>query len=56
MGMYNPKPYKKLNKKTGKWELVIPEPVDYKKELRQTTAKENQDGKINVYRSAQEDN
>lgn len=37
MGLLHPKPYKKLNRLTGKWELVIPDPIDYKKELRRTT-------------------
>ena len=34
MGTFNPKPYKKFNRETGKWELVIPEPKEYKSEER----------------------
>lgn len=29
MGQITPKPYKRLNKETGRWELITPSPVDY---------------------------
>ena len=29
MGQFHPKPYKKLCRETGKWVLVIPEPVEF---------------------------
>ena len=33
MGLYQPKSFKRLNRITGKWELVIPALTDLKKEL-----------------------
>lgn len=34
MGTFQPKPYRKLCKVTGKWIWVIPEPVSFKKEIK----------------------
>lgn len=32
MGQITPKPFKRLNKLTGRWELVVPKPIEYKEE------------------------
>lgn len=29
MGMFQPKPYRKLNKETGRFEWVYPDPIEY---------------------------
>lgn len=32
MGKYVKPPYKRLNKETGRWELITPEPIEFTKE------------------------
>lgn len=41
MAKYQPKPYQKLSKITGRFEWVYPEPVEYRKER-------NRGGKIKL--------
>jgi hypothetical protein len=33
MGKYQPPRYRKLNKETGRWEWVIPEPVEFNQKI-----------------------
>jgi hypothetical protein len=32
MGQITPKPFKRMNKETGRWEQVTPMPIEYKTE------------------------
>ena len=29
MGQITPKPFKRMNKETGRWELVVPKAIEY---------------------------